>query len=152
VSVTLEFLNQRFAASSGEETSPVSMKPMTNLLSPGFFRVALQLFPLSIHSRTYSGQFSSFIPSALQSLRNFTASRSANLTSRRVVHERDTCSKFFCRVSLIERNAISRDLDFPHQAALLLANPTSAFGMIRVQLYCHEESGFTTRRFRIATH
>jgi transposase len=38
-----------------------------------------------------------------QSLRNFTASRSADLTSRRVVHELDTCPKFFCRVSLIER-------------------------------------------------
>src|SRR6202007_1816286 len=103
-----------------------------------------QLFSLSIHSRTYSGQFSSFIPRASQSFRNFTASRSANLTSRRVVHERDTCSKFFCRVLLIERNAIPRDLDFPRQAALLLASPTSASRMMRVQLYCHEESGFTT--------
>jgi hypothetical protein len=111
-----------------------------------------QFFSLSIHSRTYAGQFSSFIPSASQSLRNFNASRSANLTSRRVVHDRDTCSKFFCRVSLIERNAIPRDLDFPHQAALLLASPTSASGMMRVQPYCHEESRFTTRRFRIASH
>ena len=38
-------------------------------------------FSLSIHSRTYAGQFSSFIPSPSQSLRNFTASRSANLSS-----------------------------------------------------------------------
>jgi hypothetical protein len=65
-----------------------------------------QSFSLSIHSRTFAGQFSSFIPSASQSLRDFNASRSANLTSRRAVHDRDTCSKFFCRVSLIERNAI----------------------------------------------
>src|ERR1700739_2164732 len=40
-----------------------------------------QFFPLSIHSRTYSGQFSSFIPRTSHSLRNFTASRSASLTS-----------------------------------------------------------------------
>jgi len=53
---------------------------------------------------------------------------------------------------LIERNAIPRDLDFQHQAALLLASPTSASSMMRVQPYCHEESRFTTRRFRIASH
>src|SRR5260370_20320176 len=123
--------------------------PPANL---GCHFLAPSIFFLSIHSRTYAGQFSSFIPSASQSLRNFTASRSANLTSRRVVHEHETCSKLFCRVSLIERNAIPRDLDFQHQAALLLASPTSASGMMRVQPYCHEESRFTTRRFRIASH
>src|SRR6266481_2210306 len=122
-----------------------------NLLRTGAVNCWLpQPFSLSIHSRTYSGQFSSFIPRASQSLKNFTASRSANLASRRVVHERDTRSKFFCRVSLIERNAIPRDLDFQHQAALLLASPTSAYGMMRVQVYCHEENRFTTPRFRIA--
>src|SRR5712691_7972770 len=45
-------------------------------LAPSIF------FPFH-HSRTYAGQFSSFIPSASQSLRNFTASRSASLTSRK---------------------------------------------------------------------
>src|SRR6266478_5089504 len=73
-------------------------------------------------------------------------------SSRRVVHERDTSSKLFCRFSLIERNAIPRDLDFQHQAALLLASPTSASGMMRVQPYCHEENRFATRRFRIASN
>ena len=73
-------------------------------------------------------------------------------SSRRVVHERDTSSKLFWRVSLIERNAIPRDLDFQHQAALLLASPTSASGMIRVQPCCHEENRFATRRFRIASN
>src|SRR5258708_38171295 len=86
-----------------------------------------QPFSLSIHSRTYSGQFSSFIPRASQSLKNFTASRSANLTSRRVVHERDTCSKFFCRVSLIARNAIPRDLDFPQPSCTLACQPDLSF-------------------------
>src|SRR5229473_3835014 len=76
----------------------------------------------------------------------------SRFSSRRVVHERDTCSKLFCCVSLIERNAIPRDLDFQHQAALLLASPTSASSMMRVQPYCHEESRFTTRRFRIVSH
>ena len=61
-------------------------------------------------------------------------------------------SKLFCRVSLIERNAIPRDLDFQHQAALLLASPTSASGMMRVQPCCHEENRFATRRFRIASN
>src|SRR5258708_23568816 len=42
-----------------------------------------QSFSLSIHSRTYAGQFSSFMPSASQLLRNLTASRSASLTSRK---------------------------------------------------------------------
>jgi len=54
----------------------------------------------------------------------------SRFSSRRVVHERDTCSKFFCRASLIERNAIPRDLDFQYQAALSLASPTSASGMM----------------------
>jgi hypothetical protein len=63
----------------------------------------------------------------------------SRFSSRRVVHERDTCSKFFCRASLIERNAIPRDLDFQHQAALSLASPTSASGMMRVQPYCQKK-------------
>src|SRR6202051_683818 len=42
-----------------------------------------QSFSLSIHSRTYAGQFSNFMPSASQSLKNLTASRSASLRSRK---------------------------------------------------------------------
>src|SRR6266436_3276368 len=41
VSVALGFLNQAFAASSGKQTSLVSMRPVTDLLSPGFFWVVL---------------------------------------------------------------------------------------------------------------
>jgi hypothetical protein len=35
----LGFLNQVFAASSGEQTSLVSMKPVADLLGPAFFWV-----------------------------------------------------------------------------------------------------------------
>jgi hypothetical protein len=42
---------------------------------------AFQSLSLSTHSRMYAGQFSSFMPSASQLLRNLTASRSASLRS-----------------------------------------------------------------------
>src|ERR1700722_2909529 len=39
VSVALGFLNQAFAASSDKQTSPVSLRPVTDLLGAGFFWV-----------------------------------------------------------------------------------------------------------------
>src|SRR5258708_1928327 len=67
------FAKSRLRPSTQESSTASLPLPLLRLLR----FVVLSVFSLSIHSRMYSGQFSSFMPSASQSLRNLTAWRCA---------------------------------------------------------------------------